>query len=70
MNLCPRSYHDRALEGIKDKLQSVLEKISAVGYEENDADAHAVEELAEDARDAIIEYQVSSNLLATVRVHR
>ena len=70
MNLSPRSYHDRALEGIKDKLQSVLEKISAVGYEENDADAHAVEELAEDARDTIIEYQVSSNLLATVRVHR
>ena len=51
-------------------MQSVLERIGVVGYEENDADALAVEEHAEDARDAIIEYQVSSNLLATARVHR
>ena len=70
MNRCTRSYHGRALEGIKDKLQSILEKICAVGYEENNADVHAVDGLAEDARDTIIEYQVSSNLLATVRARR
>ena len=70
MNRYPRSYHRRALEEIKDKLQSVLEKIGVVGYEENDADVHTVDELAEDARDAVIEYQVSFNLLATVRMYR
>ena len=70
MNRCPSSYHGRALEGIKDKLQSVLEKIGVVGYEESGADVQVVDGLVEDARDAVIEYQVSSNLLSTVRVPR
>ena len=50
-------------------MQAALEKIGTVGYEENDADVRAVDELAEDARDIVIEYQVCSNLLATVRMH-
>ena len=49
----------RTLEEIKDELQSMLERTSAVGYKETDADVHTVGELAEDVRDAVIEYQVS-----------
>ena len=51
----------RALEGIKGKLESILERTSAVEYQENDADKHAISQLAEDVRDAVIEYQVRSN---------
>lgn len=51
-------------------MQSILERISAVGYKENDADGHAVGELAEDVRDAIIEYQVSHNILIAPKVRR
>jgi hypothetical protein len=36
-----------------------LERTTAVGYQENDSDIHAVGKLSEDVRDAIIEYQVS-----------
>ena len=57
----------RALEGIKDELHSILERTSAVGYKENDADLHKVGELAEDVRDAVIEYQVRPHLLITLR---
>ena len=46
-----------------------MERIGAVGYRENDADAHAVGKLAEDVRDAIIEYQVTLDPLAIVRMH-
>ena len=49
----------RALEGIKDELLSILERSSTDGYKENDVDAHAVCELAENVRDAIMDYQVS-----------
>ena len=52
-----------------DKLQSVLEQTSTAGYQENDADVNAVGELAEDARDAVIEYQVSPTRLVIVRMH-
>ena len=34
-----------------------MERTSTVGYQENDADVYAVGELAEDVRDAIIDYQ-------------
>ena len=44
-------------------MQSILERVGTVGYQGNDADAHEVAELAEDVRDAVIEYQVSPNLL-------
>ena len=47
---------------------SILERTSEVGYKENDTDAHAVGRLAEDVRNAAIEYQVSLNQLATVRI--
>ena len=68
MNRCPRSYRDRALEETKDKLQATLGKIGTVGYEENDADVRVVDELAEDARDAVIDYQVCFNPPANVRM--
>ena len=54
----PCSSHLRTLEGIKDELQILSERSSAVGYKENEADGRAISELAEDLRDAIIEYQV------------
>jgi len=48
----------RTLEGIKDELRPISERSSTVSYQENDADGRTVCELAEDLRDAIIEYQV------------
>ena len=39
-------------------MQPLSERSSAVGYQENDADGHAISELAEELRDAVIEYQV------------
>ena len=45
----------------------MLERTSAVGYKETDADAHTVGGLAEDVRDAVIEYQVRPPLLITLR---
>lgn len=53
-----------ALEGIKDELQSLSERSSAADYQENDADRRAACELAEDLRDAVIEYQVGPDPLA------
>jgi len=50
-----------ALEGIGDELQSLSDCSSAAGYQENDADVHAVSELTENLRDAILEYQVSTD---------
>ena len=50
-------------------MESILERTSRVGYQENDADVHAVDELVEDVRDAAIEYQVGLDLLVTVRIH-
>ena len=57
----------RSLEEIKDELRSTLERTSAVGYKETDADARTVGGLAEDVRDAVIEYQVRPHLLITLR---
>jgi len=47
-----------------------LGRSSADGYKENEADVCAVCELAEDVRDAVMEYQVSPNLVITLRMHR
>jgi hypothetical protein len=56
------SSHLSALERIKDELQPLYERSSTVGYQESDPDQHVVCELAEDLRDAIIEYQVGPDL--------
>ena len=40
-------------------MQFISGKTGRVGYRENDGDAQAVGKLAEDVRDAVIEYQVS-----------
>jgi hypothetical protein len=50
-------------------LESILERVSTIGYQENDADMHAVGELAEEVRDTIIEYQVRPNFMITLRIH-
>ena len=56
----------RVLEEVKDELHSILERTSAAGYQENEADALAVGELATDVGNAVIDYQVTSNLLITL----
>jgi len=65
---CLCSSHLRALEGIKDELQILSERCSAAGYKENEADGHAISELAEDLRDAVLEYQVGPGHPATRRM--
>ena len=57
-NECPCSSYLRTLEGIKDELRILSDRSSAGGYKENEADGRALSELAEDLRDAVIEYQV------------
>lgn len=47
-------------------MQSLSERSSTTGYQENDADGHTASELAEELRDAIIEYQVSPYPLVTL----
>ncbi|KAF9787378.1 hypothetical protein BJ322DRAFT_1019804 [Thelephora terrestris] len=47
-----------ALEGIKDQLQSLSWRTSAADYQENDQDIRAACGLAEDIRDAVVEYQL------------
>ena len=49
-------------------MRPISERSSAVGYRENDADGHAVTELAEELRDVIIEYQVGTDSAATRRM--
>ncbi|KAF9784597.1 hypothetical protein BJ322DRAFT_1195506 [Thelephora terrestris] len=48
-----------ALEEIKDKLRLISERSNAAGYRENDADVQAVCELAQRARDSVMEYQLA-----------
>ena len=50
----------RALEGIKDELLALSGRTNATGYKRSEADIHAICELAEALRDAIVEYQVSA----------
>ncbi|KAF9787455.1 hypothetical protein BJ322DRAFT_1019867 [Thelephora terrestris] len=46
------------LEGIKDQLQSLSWRTSAADFQENDQDMRAACGLAEDIRDAVVEYQL------------
>ena len=48
----------------------ILERSNAAEYKENDIDLRAVCELAEDVRDAVIEYQVSVNLVIALQMRR
>jgi len=52
----------RTLEGIKDELLVISDHSNTAGYQTNEADVHAVCELADVLRDAIVEYQVCVNL--------
>lgn len=61
--------HIRTLERIKDELLPILERSNTVGYEESDPDVHSVCELAENVRDAVMEYQVSRSFLVTLKIH-
>ena len=48
----------------------ILERSNAAEYKENEIDLHTVCELAEDVRDAVIEYQVRVNLVIVLWMHR
>jgi len=52
----------RVLEEIKDKLQLLSERPGAADYVENEGDVTAACDLADDLRDAIVEYQVSTKI--------
>jgi hypothetical protein len=52
------------LEGIKDELLSLSNRSSLAGYQQNEEDLCAVCELTEALRDAIVEYQVSIQLVS------
>ena len=51
----------RALERIKDKLQSLSRPSTSAGHAENERDMIIANDLADDLRDAIVEYQVSTD---------
>jgi len=50
--------HLRALERIVDELRPLSERSSGLDYQETDSDGQIISELAEDLRDAVMEYQV------------
>ena len=51
----------RALEGIKDRLQSLSDISATPGHTDNEGDMITACEIADDLRDAIVEYQVGAN---------
>ena len=52
----------RTLEGIKDELLAISDRLDSPGYQRDEKDMYIVCELAEMLRDAIIEFQVRINL--------
>lgn len=48
------------LRPIKDKAKGLYERVTTEGYAENEADIVAVSGLAEDLRDVLLEYWVST----------
>ena len=52
----------RTLRAVRDNGAVLLDCISAQGYEEHQDDILAVSEMAEDIRDALLEYQVRSEM--------
>lgn len=46
-----------------------MERSSAVGYKEKDPDVQTVCKLAEDVREAVMEYQVGFDLVITLRMY-
>ena len=49
------------LDRIKHRLREVLDRVEAVGYTESDEDIQIVSELMDGIRDAVTDYQVSSD---------
>jgi len=67
---CPHLHGIRTLEGIKDKLQLLSEHSGAAEHTENEEGVATARDLADNLRDAIIEYQVGfdvKNACGTVR---
>jgi len=57
----------RALEGIKDKLRFLSEQSGTAEHAEKEGDRIAVCDLADDLRDVIVEYQVSTGMKIAYR---
>lgn len=60
--------YPRALGRIENELWTRFERSKVVGYQEDEADRHAMSELVEDVRDAVIEYQVGLEPLVASQI--
>jgi len=61
LQLC--SFSTRTLRLIKDAGNVLYNRVNAEGYEESQDDIQAASKIAEDIRDALLDYQVCSNKL-------
>jgi len=66
---CHRSLSTSTLRRIRDTGNVLYNRINAEGYKESQDDIQAVSEIAEDIRDALLDYQVCSNNPHTTGVH-
>ena len=60
-NLRLRSFYTSTLRSIRDAGNVLYTRISIEGYEESQEDIQTVSQIAEDIRDALLDYQVCSN---------
>ena len=68
-NLPSRSSSASTLRLIKDAGNVLYNRINTEGYEESQDDVQAASEIAEDIRDALLDYQVCNNKPYTTEVH-
>jgi len=60
-NLSSRSFYTSTLRLIRDTGNVLYHRINTEGYEESQEDIQAVSEIADDIRDALLEYQVCND---------
>ena len=60
-NLLPHSFSTSALRPIRDAGGVLYTRINTEGYEESQDDIQTVSGIAEDIRDALLDYQVCKN---------
>ena len=68
-NLPSRSFCTSTLRLIRDAGNVLYDRINTEGYEESQDDVQAASEIAEDIRDALIDYQVCGNKPYATEVH-
>jgi hypothetical protein len=67
-NLLSRSFSTSALRLVRDAGNVLCHRINTEGYKESQDDIQAVSGIAEDIRDALLDYQVCSGKLHVTRV--